>query len=88
MASRPSNRCYRRLLTIRRTNTGAAPAEEHRTSWFEGVAVEAEHLQAFLDHALDRHGLVISAPGRALTSMPDLGLVDLCEFGVLDRIDY
>jgi hypothetical protein len=52
------------------------------------VAVEAEHLQAFLDHALDRHGLVISAPGRALTSLPDLGLVDLCEFGVLDRIDY
>src|SRR6478609_6920182 len=74
-------------LLHRRPQSSATAAERHRARWLQTAAVKVKSLQVFFDHALDHHGLIVSAEGCALTPMTNFGLRDFCEIGSLDRID-
>ena len=65
-----------RDLPSGRPQSRPATTQRHRTGWLEIASIKVKGLQAFLDHALDHHGLVILAEGCTLTPMADLGLCD------------
>src|SRR5262249_47602687 len=62
-----------RTLPLRRSDGGRAGAELDRSSRLELLAVEIEHHDLFLDHALDQERAVVLAPGKPLTPVADLG---------------
>src|SRR5262249_38554204 len=55
-------------------DAGRARIELDRPSGLEFLAVEAEHHDLLLDHALNQKRAVALAPGEALTPVADLGL--------------
>src|SRR5262249_46817645 len=62
--------CTTTLLRLRRPDAGRAGTELDRSGRLELLAVEVEHHDLFLDHALNQKRSVVLAPGETLHQWP------------------
>src|SRR5262245_1184315 len=76
--------CTTTLLRLRRPDAGRAGTELDRSGWLELLAVEVEHHDLFLDHALNQKRSVVLAPGETLTPVAGLGLSQRDQFLAFD----
>src|SRR5260370_24229580 len=72
------------MLGLCRSDGGWTGTKLDRSGRLELLAVEVEHHDLFLDHALDQKGSVVLAPGETLTPMAGLGLGQRNQFLTFD----